>query len=883
MHALKRTILYNSHVKSGATLVDFGGWEMPVNYPSGMLDEHIYTRKKAGIFDVSHMGRFVISGREAAEFLQYVLTNNVFALDLMQAQYTMIPNENGGALDDAYLYRFHEDEYLLVVNASNIEKDWEHLSKETEQFDVRMVDQSKELAMISIQGPESKSVLKKLTGSEYLTEPLKNALGILNFEGKEVRIARTGYTGEPLGFELFMEASEAAAIWERLLELGAMAIGLGARDTLRLEAGLPLYGHELGLDIDGNEIPIFSCPLAKFAVSFADAKGDYIGKKALIKQYQGFKKIMERDFSDLSDLHRIVRPIALIDKGVARAGCKVFKGNKEIGYITSATMVPYLKAEGVGLESRISDEKAMRAIGLALIDGDIELNDKVEVEIRGKKGKAVITPYHLKSDAPPFARPIIYGVEVDRKFDENSLQMRYKTKALNLLEKSFDNTFLRQNETINLIPSEQSHSPAARLLSVMDPSFRYAEHKKTKSFYDYDVFYYQGTAFIDEVEHLLMEELKKYFKCAEVEARVISGQMANTAVYSAIMDYKNRVNRKKDAARLGYVLNNHIIRGGHLSAQPMGALRDYVAIDPFTEKTAVVNFPVEKDNNFKIDIEETKKVIEHYKPELIIFGKSMVLHREPVREIRNFVDEQRLNTVIMYDMAHVLGLAGDYFQDPFAEGADIVTGSTHKTFFGTQRGVIAGNYNKEDYRYGLWETIETRAFPGSVSNHHLGTMLGLLMATYEMNCFKDDYQKNVINNAKHFAKCLADAGLDVAGDPSISYTETHQVIVRVGYGTGPDVANRLESNHLIVNYQATPEEEGFTASGAIRLGVAEMTRFGFGYKEFEQTAELIADVILRNKNVKEDVKKLRSNYTNMNYCFTDEDIMKQLEKLKSTF
>ncbi len=417
MTALKRTVLYDNHVKSGAKMVDFGGWEMPVNYKSGIIEEHIYTRKKVGIFDVSHMGRFVISGMEAAKFLQYVLTNNVFALDLKQAQYTMIPNEKGGAVDDAYLYRFYEDEYLLVVNAANAEKDWEHLTQEIAKFDARITNKSEELAMISLQGPDSKNVLSKLTGSVYLTEPVKNALDILRVAGKEVLVARTGYTGEPLGFELFIKASEAAVIWERLLEYGAMAIGLGARDTLRLEAGLPLYGHELGLDIDGREIPIFSCPLAKFAVSFAEAKGDYIGRESLAKQYEGFKKIMERDFADLSDLPRIIKPIALLDKGVARAGCKVFKGGREVGYITSATMVPYLKTEGFGLESKITDDKAMRAIGLALLDGDVELKDNVEVEIRGNKVKAVIPPYHLKSDAPPFARPIIYGVEVDCKFD----------------------------------------------------------------------------------------------------------------------------------------------------------------------------------------------------------------------------------------------------------------------------------------------------------------------------------------------------------------------------------------------------------------------------------------------------------------------------------
>ncbi|MGD9473679.1 MAG: glycine cleavage system aminomethyltransferase GcvT [Eubacteriaceae bacterium] len=880
MQELKRTIFYDCHVKAGATLVDFGGWEMPINYPAGIVDEHIYTRTKCGIFDVSHMGRFIVSGKEATEFLQHVLTNNVLALDLLQSQYTMIQNENGGAYDDAYLYRFYEDEYLLVVNAANIEKDWKHLQEVIKAFDAQMVDRSSEIGMISVQGPESKTIVQALTGERFLTEPLKNALGILTYKGQELKLARTGYTGEPLGLELFTTAVQAVEIWEKLLELGAKEIGLGARDTLRLEAGLPLYGHELGLDIDGKEIPIFSCPLAKFAVSFADVKGDYIGRSALEKQYIGFEKIMERDSSDFSNLERIVRPIALTGKGVARAGCKVFKEGKEVGYITSATMVPYLVAKGYGLDSKITDEKARRSIGLALLDGDVEFDDKVKVEIRNKMVDAVIAPYHMKGDAPPYARPIIYGVEIELDYSSSD---DYHTKAFNLLERSYENTIHRQHETINLIPSEQSHSSAVRLLSVMDPSFRYAEHKKTKSFYDFDVFYYQGTAFIDEIEHLLMEELKKYFGCAEVETRVISGQMANMAVFSALMDYKNRVNRKVDAQRLGYVMNNHIIKGGHLSAQPMGALHDYIAVDPKTEKKAVVNFPVERDNQYKIDVAETKNLIEQYKPELIIFGKSMVIHKEPVEAIRKFVDEQNIKTTIMYDMAHVLGLIGDHFQDPFKEGADLVTGSTHKTFFGTQRGVIAGNYKKEDYDYALWETIETRAFPGSVSNHHLGTMLGLLMATYEMNNFRDEYQKNIIDNAKYFAKCLADEGLDVAGDPAISYTETHQVIVRVGYGIGPDVAKRLEENNLIINYQATPEEEGFTASGAIRIGVSEMTRFGFSFEEFKQTAKLMADVILRNKEVKDDVVELKQNFKTLKYCFTDEDIMKQLDKLKSTF
>ena len=354
--------------------------------------------------------------------------------------------------------------------------------------------------------------------------------------------------------------------------------------------------------------------------------------------------------------------------------------------------------------------------------------------------------------------------------------------------------------------------------------------------------------------------------------------MSNMATFSALMDWKNRLDRKHTPQRLGYVLNNHIIRGGHLSAQPMGALKDYIAVDPVTERTAVVNFPVCRDDLFRIDVEETKKVIDRYRPELIIFGKSMVLRREPVAEIRRFVTEQNIPTTIMYDMAHVLGLVGDHFQKPFEEGAEIVTGSTHKTFFGPQRGVIGVNYRREDLKWGLWETIQSRAFPGSVSNHHLGTQLGLLMAAYEMNYFKDSYQKAVIDNAKYFAKALHEAGLHVLGDPAIGYTETHQVLVDVGYGTGPEVAERLEENNIIVNYQATPDEEGFTASGALRMGVSEMTRFGFGQAEFTELAGLMADCILRGKDVGQEVSRLRSRYTTMHYCFDGPEFQTALEQ-----
>ena len=874
MSELKRTQLYDIHVQAGASMVDFGGWEMPIQYPDGIVAEHLYTRHACGLFDVSHMGRLLVAGPDRVKFLQHVLSSNVMALDLNQAQYCIIPDADGGAVDDAYLYRFEEDRFLLVVNAANTDKDLEHLMGIIGDYDCTITNITADYAAIAVQGPKSKEILTTLTGGVAVTEPVKNALNTVEMEGRTVRVAKTGYTGEPLGYEVYIESSQAAWLWNRMIELGAKPAGLGARDTLRLEAGFPLYGHEMGVDPAGNTMPIFSVPLARFAVSFSEQKGDYIGRQALERQSAAFKKIMNRDFSDMETLPKRIQPITLLDRGVMRAGMPVYRGDEQIGWVTSGTMVPYYRSEGEGLATKILDDTAKRAIGLAYIASDVLEDDIVEVDIRGKRLKAVVPPYHLRVDAPPFARPILYKPdeeEVVAKSDDRAV------KALELIQSAGENHLWRQKYCINLIPSENCASRAVQLLCASDPAFRYAEHRKIKSFYDQDIFYYQGTKFIDQVEQLLVEQMKQYLGCSEVETRVISGQMSNMATFSALMDWKNRLDRKHNPKRLGYVLNNHIIKGGHLSAQPMGALHDYIAVDPVTERSAVVNFPVCKDNIYKIDVEETKKIIEKYRPELIIFGKSMVLHKEPVAAIRQFVDEQNIPTTIMYDMAHVLGLVGDYFQKPFEEGAEIVTGSTHKTFFGPQRGVIGVNYKKGELKYGLWETIESRAFPGSVSNHHLGTQLGLLMAAYEMNTFKNQYQKAIIENAKYFAKCLKAQGLDVAGDPANDYTETHQVIVSVGYGTGPEVAERLEQNNIIVNYQATPDEEGFTASGALRMGVSEMTRFGFGKEDFAKLAELMADCILRATDVSQDVEKLRAQHTTMQYCFNDEKMQAALE------
>jgi aminomethyltransferase len=212
----------------------------------------------------------------------------------------------------------------------------------------------------------------------------------------------------------------------------------------------------------------------------------------------------------------------------------------------------------------------------------------------------------------------------------------------------------------------------------------------------------------------------------------------------------------------------------------------------------------------------------------------------------------------------------------------MVTGSTHKTYFGSQRGIVGVNFPEEDVRYPLWEAVQRRAFPGSVSNHHLGTLLGLLMAAYEMNFFKDEYQKNVLANAKSFALALKECGLDVAGDPEVSYTQTHQVILKVGYAKGPEIARRLEDNNIILNYQATPEEEGFTASGALRMGVSEMTRFGMGKEDFQKLAQLMHDVVIKQRSVKEEVVAFRKRFFDMKYCFTGDEfdeLIQQLHKL----
>jgi len=524
MKQLLKTVFYDKHVRLGARMVDFGGWDMPVQYESGIVQEHLATRSQAGVFDVSHMGRFIISGEGALDFLQHVLTNNAAAIEVGESQYTMIADESGGAIDDAYLYRFIENEYLLVVNASNRDKDWRHLAAFADRFaPVNLADRTEALAMVSLQGPKSKEMMLGLIDSGSLPEPLRNALGTVIINGCRVLIARTGYTGEPICFELFIERPDALMIWDLLLDRGATPVGLGARDTLRLEAGLPLYGHELGLDADGRSIPIFACNLARFAVSFSPLKGEFVGRQPLSRQFEAFKRIADRNYSLRANLPRLIQPFELLGKGIARAAAGVYRGGRNVGYVTSGTMVPYWQTEGVGLSSRPGKERKMRAIGLALVDSDLVEGDILQIDIRGKKVDAVIVPYFIRNEAPPYCWPITAAqLREEKKTVCAGQQTADNVHAL--VQQAAANTIWRQQHCINLIPSEQTPSPLVRLLSIMDPAGRYAEHKPVKAFKEADVFYYQGTDFIGEVEHLLSCEFEKFLECREVEARVISGR-----------------------------------------------------------------------------------------------------------------------------------------------------------------------------------------------------------------------------------------------------------------------------------------------------------------------------------------------------------------------
>ncbi|MCP5151733.1 MAG: glycine cleavage system aminomethyltransferase GcvT [Ectothiorhodospiraceae bacterium] len=878
-----RTVLHAWHVAAGGRMVEFGGYEMPVQYKTGIIAEHLATRRHAGLFDVSHMGRLRFSGPRAEAVLLHLLTNDAAALRPGEAQYTFLADEHGGAVDDAYLYRLADEAFLLVVNASNRARDLAWIAEHTPPGDgCEMVDESERVAMISLQGPHSAGILTEVLGASALPEPKRNRLTTVRIDDAEVVVARTGYTGESICFELFPPAERAVALWERLVAAGAVPVGLGARDSLRLEAGLPLYGHELGTDPDGDPIPVFANGLARFAVR-ANGTVPFVGQAALEHQREE-AVALRRGEDDLLPsaraLPRLVQPIAAFTgRRPLRAGYRVEHEGRDVGFVTSGTTVPATRFYGEGITAVPADEHDLRPIGLALIDASLRYRSDRPVvlevvDARGARMDVELVERNLWP-AAPYARAY-------RGFEPAPTPARVdgdpRWLAAALAASAEDNHRWRRTQCINLIPSEQCVSPFVERLCATDPAGRYNEHNRVRALGPSapEVRYYKGTAWIMEQEEALVASLREHFQCTRAEVRVISGQMANDVVYDALKQFRNRHRPGRPSEPIARVLVHDLNKGGHLSAQVAGALKNYVAADPRTGRPAVEHFPFEPGCPQRIDVAATKALIAQTRPELVVFGRSVIVHREPVAEIVDFVHEHfgrddPRRPFVMYDGAHVLGLLGPAFQDPLAEGADIVTGSTHKTYLGPQRGVILSNIGPGSCFEELWRHIESRAFPGHVSNHHLGTLLGLLGATYEMLAFRDTYPHQVVANARAFAAGLAAQGLVLEGDPALGYTETHQVLLRGARARGDLLASLLEANNVITNPQAFHDDPSFAAASGVRMGTQEMTRFGMEPADFTALADLVAEIVREGEHRpaghwRERVAALRGRFLEMRYC-----------------
>ncbi|MGG1679844.1 glycine cleavage system aminomethyltransferase GcvT [Neobacillus sp. NRS-1170] len=358
MTELKRTPLIDVYKEYGGKTIDFGGWELPIQF-SSIKEEHEAVRTRAGLFDVSHMGEVEVKGADSLNYLQKMMTNDISKIKNGGAQYTAMCYENGGTVDDLLVYKIEDNHYLLVVNASNIEKDYKWLADHLEG-DVSIENLSEKTAQLAVQGPLAEKVLQKLTDTDL------SGIGFFKFQqevlinGKKALVSRTGYTGED-GFEVYCDSAEAAMLWKEILkageEEGILPCGLGARDTLRFEAVLALYGQELSAEISPLEAGI------GFAVKL-NKEVDFIGKEALKQQKE-------------SGLPRKLVGIEMIDRGIPRHGYPVYKGEELIGEVTTGTQSPTLK----------------KNIGLALIKTEFAgLESEVEVEIRGKRLKATVVP-----------------------------------------------------------------------------------------------------------------------------------------------------------------------------------------------------------------------------------------------------------------------------------------------------------------------------------------------------------------------------------------------------------------------------------------------------------------------------------------------------------
>ena len=388
---------------------------------------------------------------------------------------------------------------------------------------------------------------------------------------------------------------------------------------------------------------------------------------------------------------------------------------------------------------------------------------------------------------------------------------------------------------INLIASENVTSRRVRGIMGSDFAHRYAEGHPGER-------YYLGTEIIDEIESLLKQHMKSLFRCKHSDVRPISGTIANDAVFS-------RYIRPGDV-----VMVNSTPAGGHISHHKAGSVGKYTR--------NIVNFPLTPDG-WHIDIDHTLDLVKALEPKVMIMGKSLFLFPEPVKEIAPYCKKRGIH--LIYDAAHVLGLvAGHQFQDPLGDGAPLVTGSTHKTFFGSQRGVILSNLDDDE-----WRKIDKGAFPGSSSNHHLETLVALTFATYEMLEFGVDYARQVVANAKHFARRLYDLGFKVQAE-QFGFTESHQVAIDMTeFGGGDAAARDLKDNRIIANMNLLPNEplDRVTNPAGIRLGVQEMTRIGMKEPEMERIAELFQKCLIEKKFVGDEVKEMRARYQEVGYSF----------------
>lgn len=358
----KKTYLYEVHKELGAKLIDFGGWEMPVQY-TGIIDEHNAVRNSCGLFDVSHMGEINVKGKNALDFLQYIVTNNVARLNIGQALYTPMCYENGGIVDDLLIYRQGKEEFLLVVNAANTEKDFKWLQKKSKDVSAKfkannlLVDNcSQQYSLLALQGPESKEILKELT-SVNLDNIRYYWFTRGNVAKAETIISRTGYTGE-FGYELYINTNEVVRVWNQIMEAGKKynlkPAGLGARDTLRLEKGFCLYGK----DIDKERTPIEAG--LSWAVDFK--KDNFVGREALI-QYKN------------NGITQKFIGFKMLERGIPRSGYKIIDNDNTVGVVTSGSYSPTLK-ENIGL-GYIKKEKA-------------NIGEEIKIKIRKKPVKAVI-------------------------------------------------------------------------------------------------------------------------------------------------------------------------------------------------------------------------------------------------------------------------------------------------------------------------------------------------------------------------------------------------------------------------------------------------------------------------------------------------------------